>query len=180
MVNNSANCVTSHSYFLQILIGLMCVLSSCAITDERVGNAESPPRIAITPFLLTLTYEGTCEENPSLLETWIGTSLAMVETIDTMWIDLPTVSPSELLSMIERLVIMRNGIGSLAAPDCAAQAHAILVTLIDTSLETFQSVYNAESVNLLAIQSVVDERRSQLSVLFDSLLEQLQIVSGFE
>jgi hypothetical protein len=63
-------------------------------------------------------------------------------------------------------------------PDCTAQAHAILVALVDETLTAFQAVYNGDVVDIDTAQTNAQDRLAQLSVLIDSLLEQLQVLSG--
>lgn len=160
---------------------LCFVVAGCAIADEPSVTAErlNPP-IAITPIVLTLTFEGTCEDNMTDFELWVGTALSVHERLIGMWDATEAQDDGALLGTIERLVMMRNGVGSLRAPDCTAQAHALLVTIIDTTLQNFQMFYNRELTDLEVARLETNERLNQLGMLLESLLDTLQALSGIE
>lgn len=150
------------------------MISGCAIND--VQSTPFPrPRLQITPIILTLTFEGTCNDDPASLEYWVGSALAARENLSMLLAELRSQSPDNMDDgIVERLVTMRNGMAMLAAPDCAVQAHTLMITIIDSLLSLSQAYRNGDIPDVESEAGEIAERLGQFEQMVAVLLDRLE------
>lgn len=122
------------------LIGLSLItLAACAAEDRSAQQTLEARQLRITPIVLTLTFAGLCAEDSYQLEQWLGMSMAARQNLSHLVEAALNQGRESVGGQLELLVSMRNGMASLPAPDCAAEAHRQLIQTIDLGLDIVQS-----------------------------------------
>ncbi|MCS6834741.1 MAG: hypothetical protein NZ750_01830 [Anaerolineae bacterium] len=129
----------------------LMILVACAAEDRSAQQTLEASQLRITPIVLTLTFEGSCAEDTYRLEQWLGMSMTARQNLSRLVEIALSQERDKVGRQIELLVSMRNGMASLPAPDCAAEAHRQLIQAIDLGLDMTQS-YVSGAVQTLEVK----------------------------
>lgn len=128
------------------LVGLV-VLTGCALNETPAPDATPLPRLLITPAIALMNREGTCDEDYRLVELWLGTTdtarLKLNEIIDEALAEADAVGMRDELV---RLGLVRNSLIEVAVPDCAEDAHLLILTSVDLALVGLQHVQEGDAL----------------------------------
>lgn len=130
-------------------IGSMLLLSACAINDVPPSPPSALPIIA-TPLTRAeeLRLEGSCQQDPALLEAWLGATLSARENFMPI-LDAIVGQPADGVRYeLIRVNLMRDTIAALVAPDCTQQAHRLFVEALDIAEVAFQAYLDDPTRNL--------------------------------
>lgn len=119
------------------------LLSACAIND--VPPTLSPALPAITSTVTRseqLRLEGSCQEDPSLLESWLGGTLSARDNFMPILDTIVGQPPDNVRYELIRVSQMRDTLIALVAPDCTQQAHRLFVEALDVAEQSFQAYLN--------------------------------------
>jgi hypothetical protein len=150
------------------------ILAACAAEDRSAQQTLEARQLRITPIVLTLTFAGSCAEDSYQLEQWLGMSMAARQNLGRLVDAVLNQEREAVGGQIELLVSMRNGMASLPAPDCAAQAHRQLIQAVDLGLDIVQSYVGGQLQTLDAKRSDFNRHLSELDNQYESLGQLLQ------
>lgn len=115
---------------------LFGTVAGCAVQDFEIQQPTIPPPLNLRYDPELLTLEGSCDDEPRLLENWLGIMRSIQQNLPEL---VNNALPSTRRSSVDdgillRLVQMRLSVGQLKAPDCTQQAHLLVVEAIDTAI----------------------------------------------
>ena len=151
------------SYFFVALI-----VSACAVTDKPALNL---PPMTLLPQP-TAVFEGMCD-NPRTLETWLQT--VDFQERDFLALMTGTVSRSseELYFDVQQMARLRDRVAATMVPDCAEEAHLLLLQIMNDVLLLFQSAVNGEAVDIVTVIEQNTPRFQSYELLQGELLQRL-------
>lgn len=139
----------SHKWRVMSYLLILFVLSACAVTDK--------PAIDLPPLTLsappTPVFEGSCDESRSL-ETWLQTVDFQERDFVQLMTGADRRSYEELYFDVEQMARLRDRVSATVAPDCAMEAHTLLLSLMAEVLDSYQASVNGDDVDL---SEVIDE-----------------------
>lgn len=155
--------------FMAVVGLVVLLLSACALSEE---SGPTPVSVTLAPTP-PLVFSGTCQDTNEL-EDWLERShfsrLGFVEVLD----GLSGQDRVDLQDDVNRMIDLRNQLNNFPAPDCAAQAQAILSGAMTITIDAYQTYINGDSVDLSA---QVAQARTELER-FNTL--HLELVARFE
>lgn len=154
---------------LFLLMIIIVIAAACAPPAPTI----SPQRFQVTPLMLTLVFEGSCDDDPDILEAWIGAVSAARQNVIRIVDDSLAKDSAYVALEIEALVNMRNGLSLISAPDCAAQAHSLMASIVDRALELVQMYANKDLGTDSFQYDQIQEAIEQFDLIMDRLTNQL-------
>jgi hypothetical protein len=136
---------------------LLMSLAACAIGDspEAMMTQLPPVTLNVPP---TTVFAGDCELTPDLND-WLQTSVFIRrDFLDTMY-GAALMAPIDMRNEVVRLASLRDQMSLLFAPNCAVDAHLILVAAMTQAVDAFQAFANGDSSSL---GNTVEDVRSQM------------------
>ncbi|MEQ8673265.1 MAG: hypothetical protein RLP44_02335 [Aggregatilineales bacterium] len=148
---------------------LVFIVSACAVTEKPA--LDLPPLTLLPPP--TPVFEGMCDDNPRILEGWLQTVDFQERDFVALMNGTVSRSSEELYFDVEQMARLRDRVASAIVPDCAEEAHLLLLEIMGDVLVVYQSAVNGEEIN---ITTVIDEnlpRFQSYELLQDELLQRL-------
>jgi hypothetical protein len=150
---------------------LMIVLAACAIGDSPEAMLTQRPPVTLnappTPI-----FEGSCDLTADL-SSWLQNSVFIRrDFLDSMY-GAALMNQLEMRNEVIRMAAWRDQLSTIPAPECAVEAHLILLGAMTQAVDAFQAFANGDSPDLGT--TVVDVRAQidTVTALQDSLTLQL-------
>jgi len=135
-------------------IMLLLGLSACSIGDSPEAMMTQVPPVTLNPPPTTV-FAGNCELTPDL-NAWLQNSVFIRrDFLDSLY-GAALMQPVEMRNEVLRMASLRDQMSLLPAPDCAADAHLIMVAAMTQAVDAFQAFANGDSQSLG--NTVVDVR----------------------
>lgn len=148
---------------------MMIMLSACALRDVPV---TAPPVISLAP-MVTPVFVGTCDDN-KLLEAWLQSagfgSSDFMEILEAAAALNRADSYESILQMIGR----REQLSRIPVPDCAIEAHLLLIDALSKAVEVFVAYNNGDRADLGAIIEDTRKRLDMVKVIELELTDRLE------
>ncbi len=145
---------------------LTIFLAACALADMPTLQVSPTPCQCIEPTPLpTPVINGTCQQ-PLEFERWLQRASRLREEVGEILTNLPSTPADELHTTLQDMGL---AIINLSPPDCAAQAHRLLLDAVSTTLMALNDV---EDSAVLLQQS--QTQLAAFDMLYAYLLQQLE------
>ncbi|RMG86894.1 MAG: hypothetical protein D6712_06650 [Chloroflexi bacterium] len=145
---------------------LTLFLAACALADMPTNQAAPTPCQCTAPTPLpSPVIDGTCQQ-PLEFERWLQRASRLREEVGTILDGIETGLTEETLTTLQD---MQTAIINLSLPDCAAQAHRLLLDAVSAALMALED--KPDSAELL------QQAQTQLAafdMLYEYLLQQLE------
>lgn len=143
-------------------------LVACATGDVP----STPPPPLTVPAPPTLVPSGNCDLTPQL-ESWLQTTVFMrdefLALLDTAVAKDRAKAYEDVLGMVDR----RNRVSATPYPDCASEAHLLLVDAMSKAVEEFQKYVNGESVDVTRVVADTKTKIEVVKVIQDDLIKRM-------
>lgn len=153
-----------------LLIGL---LSACAIADIPTPTAAAPQQSLLQLQRVDeslLRLEGSCIDDPALLEAWLGTSMAIRQNMEMIMEESRGKSADDLRVEAIRIDAMLKANRALIAPDCTQQAHILLIDALERADIAFNSYIQNAQFNIVPDLDIIEAVLQSVTALHEDLI----------
>lgn len=157
---------------IRLVISLLVALplAACAINDVPQPTPLAPITIEPPP---DVSLAGTCTNTPEL-EAWLQTSALILADFRTRLDDAALKQPAELNQDIQALLVLRDNVFSIPAPDCAVEAHTALTTAVSQGVELFTGYYNGAAGDIARAVAEIKTELDRVAALQQDLIVRLE------
>lgn len=153
---------------LVLLIALL--LAACALQDVPL---TPPPPITLIPEA-TPVFSGSCEETRQL-EAWLqSASFGRIDFMTLLEQSRDLQRGEALYDNILLMIGRRDQLSKTPAPDCAVEAHLVLLDAMAKAIRAFARYNNGEAVDLRAAADDAEKRLQMAGVIEVELVERLE------
>jgi hypothetical protein len=157
---------------LILLIVLLWLLPACAVNDVPT----TPPPLITLESPPTPVFAGSCDMT-RVLETWLQKSSFMKVNFLQLITDAAEKSVN-ISATVRHMANERDAASSLQIPDCAVEAHLLLVDAMTQAVEVFQAYNNGDRKDLGNILEDTQNRLDMVTVIQDELAVRLEAQYG--
>jgi hypothetical protein len=144
------------------VLGLLSAFVLLSLTACAIGDSPEALMTQLPPVTLnappTTVFAGDCELTVDLNDWLQSTVFIRRDFLDTMY-RAALMTAIDMRNEVVRLASLRDQLSLLAAPNCAVDAHLILVAAMTQAVDAFQAFANGDASSL---GNTVEDVRSQV------------------